>query len=172
MGDERNESGSPWRQPMTWLVVGLPAVTVVALVSLVIMAAGPGSTDSLDTSVKRTAQMQTVDLGPDETAAQLRLAALLRVDRDSLEVLPLHAGFDTGKPLRLAMRHPVRAERDRQFLLQPSAGGWRVPAPTLELDHDWTLQLAPEGGAWRLQGRLTRQQHAARLAPALGGGGG
>ena len=164
--DKRN---TPWRQPMMWLVVGLPALTVIGLVSLVIIAAGPGSTDSIDTSVQRTGRMQTADLGPDQAAARLQLSALLRVDRDSLEVLPLHAGFDTGKPLRLAMRHPVRAELDRQFLLQPSAGGWRVPAPTLELDHDWTLQLAPEGGAWRLQGRLVKGQLSARLQPVAPG---
>ena len=164
--DKRN---SPWRQPMMWLVIGLPAVTVVALVSLVIMAAGPGSTDSIDTSVRRTAQMQTADLGPDQAAARLQLAALLRVDGASLELVPLHAGFDTGKPLGLAMRHPVRSELDRDFLLQPSGGTWRVPAPALELGHDWTLQLAPEGGAWRLQGRLVKGQLSARLQPVTSG---
>ena len=164
--DKRN---SPWRQPMMWLVIGLPAVTVVALVALVIMAAGPGSTDSIDTSVRRTAQMQTADLGPDQAAARLQLAALLRVDGASLELVPLHAGFDTGKPLRLAMRHPVRSELDRDFLLQPSGVTWRVPAPALELGHDWTLQLAPEGGAWRLQGRLVKGQLSARLQPVTSG---
>ena len=164
--DKRN---SPWRQPMMWLVIGLPAVTVVALVALVIMAAGPGSTDSIDTSVRRTAQMQTADLGPDQAAARLQLAALLRVDGASLELVPLHAGFDTAKPLRLAMRHPVRSELDRDFLLQPSGGTWRVPAPALELGHDWTLQLAPEGGAWRLQGRLVKGQLSARLQPVTSG---
>ena len=167
MSDEKRNS--PWRQPMMWLVIGLPAVTVVALVALVIMAAGPGSTDSIDTSVRRTAQMQTADLGPDQAAARLQLAALLRVDGASLELVPLHAGFDTGKSLRLAMRHPVRSELDRDFLLQPSGGTWRVPAPALELGHDWTLQLAPEGGAWRLQGRLVKGQLSARLQPVTSG---
>lgn len=164
--DKRN---SPWRQPIMWLVVGLPALTVVALVSLVIIAAGPGSTDSIDTSVQRTGRMQTADLGPDQTAARLQLSALLRIDRGSLEVLPLHAGFDTGRPLRLAMRHPARADLDREFVLRPSGGNWRAPAPTLELDHDWTLQLAPEGGAWRLQGRLVKGQLSARLQPVAPG---
>ena len=164
--DKRN---SPWRQPIMWLVVGLPGITVIALVSLVIIAAGPGSTDSIDTSVQRTGRMQTADLGPDQTAARLQLSALLRIDRGSLEVLPLHAGFDTGRPLRLAMRHPARADLDREFVLQPSGGNWRAPAPTLELDHDWTLQLAPEGGAWRLQGRLVKGQLSARLQPVAPG---
>lgn len=168
MADD-GKHGSPWRQPMMWLVVGLPAVTVIALVSLVIMAAGPGSTDSIDTSVKRTAQIQTADLGADESAARLRLAALLRVDGDALEVLPLHAGFDTGKPMRLVMRHPARADHDREFVLQPASGGWRAPAPGLALDHDWTLQLAPEDARWRLKGRLVKGQFSARLQPVTSG---
>lgn len=167
--NERDPRNSPWRQPMMWLVVGLPAATVIGLVSLVIIAAGPGSTDSIDTSVQRTGRMQTADLGPDQAAARMQLSALLRLDRDTLELLPLHAGFDTGKPLRLAMRHPVRAELDREFLLQPAGGNWRAPAPDLALDHDWTLQLAPEGGAWRLQGRLVKGQLSARLQPVAPG---
>lgn len=169
MNDDGNKPGSPWRQPMMWLVVGLPAITVIALVTLVIMAAGPGSTDTIDTSVKRTAQIQTADLGPDETAAQLNLAALLRVDGAALEALPLHAGFDTAKPLFLTMRHPARSELDREFVLRPGGAGWRSDAPELGLDHDWTLQLAPEDGSWRLKGRLPKGQLSARLQPVTSG---
>ena len=169
MGDDGSRRGSPWRQPMMWLVVGLPAITVIALVTLVIMAASPGSTDTIDTSVKRTAQIQTADLGPDETAAQLNLAALLRVDGAALEALPLHAGFDTAKPLFLTMRHPARSELDREFVLRPGGAGWRSDAPELGLDHDWTLQLAPEDGSWRLKGRLPKGQLSARLQPVTSG---
>ena len=69
--DDNDKPASPWRQPLVWLVVGLPAVAVVALVWMVFIAAGPGSTDSVDPAVKRTAQIQVADLGPDATAAQL-----------------------------------------------------------------------------------------------------
>lgn len=169
MNNDGNKTGSPWRQPMMWLVVGLPAITVIALVTLVIMAAGPGSTDSIDTSVRRTAQMQTADLGPDEAAARLQLAALLRVDGAALEALPLHAGFDTARPLHLSMRHPTRSELDRDFVLQPGGAGWRADAPDLGLDHDWTLQLAPEDASWRLKGRLPKGQLSARLQPVTSG---
>ena len=167
--NERDPRNSPWRQPMMWLVVGLPAATVIGLVSLVIIAAGPGSTDSIDTSVQRTGRMQTADLGPDQTAARLQLAALLRVDGESLEMLPLHAGFDTSKPLQLSMRHPARADLDRSFELQPQRGAWRFASPELDLGHDWTLQLTPQDGSWRLQGRLDKGQLSARLQPVAPG---
>ena len=166
--DARDTPRSPLREPLVWLVFGIPAIAVVALVWMVFIAAGPGSTDSVDTTVKRTAQIQVADLGPDEAAARLRLAALLRIDGKDLEVLPLHAGFDTAKPLKLALRHPTRSELDHELLMQPTATGWRA---TLELDlaHDWTLRLVPQDNQWRLQGRLPRGQLSARLQPVTSG---
>lgn len=163
-----NDARRAWREPLVWLVVGIPAVAVVALVWMVIVAAGPGSTDSVDPAVRRTADIQTVDLGPDQAAAKLQLAALLRIDGKALEVLPLHAGFDADKPLQLILQHPARADLDRAMLLQPSAGGWKVDAE-IDTGHDWNLQLTPEGGRWRLQGRLPHGRIAARLQPAVGG---
>ncbi len=166
--NDTNPSRPGWREPLVWLVFGIPAIAVVALVWMVFIAAGPGSTDSVDTTVKRTAQIQVADLGPDEAAARLRLAALLRIDGKDLEVLPLHAGFDTAKPLKLALRHPTRSELDHELLMQPTATGWRA---TLELDlaHDWTLRLVPQDNQWRLQGRLPRGQLSARLQPVTSG---
>lgn len=166
--NDRDKSRSGLREPLVWLVFGIPAIAVVALVWMVFIAAGPGSTDSVDTTVKRTAQIQVADLGPGEAAARLRLAALLRIDGKDLEVLPLHAGFDPAKPLKLAVRHPTRADLDHDVLMQPTASGWRAP---LELDvgHDWTLELAPLDGRWRLQGRLPRGQLSARLQPVTPG---
>ena len=166
--NDTNPSRPGWREPLVWLVFGIPAIAVVALAWMVFIAAGPGSTDSVDTTVKRTAQIQVADLGPDEAAARLRLAALLRIDGKDLEVLPLHAGFDTAKPLKLALRHPTRSELDHELLMQPTATGWRA---TLELDlaHDWTLRLVPQDNQWRLQGRLPRGQLSARLQPVAPG---
>ena len=166
--NDTNTSRPAWREPLVWLVFGIPAIAVVALLWMLFIAAGPGSTDSVDTTVKRTAQIQVADLGPDESAARLRLAALLRIDGKELEVLPLHAGFDTAKPLKLALRHPTRAELDHEVLMQPTATGWRAPLD-LDLSHDWTLQLAPQDGRWRLQGRLPRGQLSARLQPVTPG---
>ena len=166
--NDKDTSRPAWREPLVWLVFGIPAVAVVALLWMLVIAAGPGSTDSVDPSVKRTAQVQVADLGPDETAARLRLAALLRIDGKELEVLPLHAGFEASQPLKLALRHPARADLDHEVLMQPTASGWRAPLE-LDLGHDWNLQLAPQDGRWRLQGRLPRGQLSARLQPVAPG---
>lgn len=158
-----------WKEPMVWLVAAIPAASVVASVALLVSAArSSGNDDAVADRVQRTAQIQVADLGPDEAAARLRLAALLRIDGKDLEVLPLHAGFDTAKPLKLALRHPTRSELDHELLMQPTATGWRA---TLELDlaHDWTLRLVPQDNQWRLQGRLPRGQLSARLQPVTSG---
>jgi uncharacterized protein len=162
--DHNDTSRPAWREPLVWLVFGIPAIAVVALLWMLFIAAGPGSTDSVDPAVKRTAQIQVADLGPDEAAARLNLAALLRIDGKELEAIPLQAGFDTAKPLMLALRHPTRADLDHRLLMQPTATGWRAPLE-LDLSHDWTLQLEPQDRHWRLQGRLPRGQSSARLQP-------
>jgi len=166
--NDRDTSRAAWREPLVWLVFGLPAIAVVALAWMMFIAAGPGSTDSVDTAVKRTAQIQVADLSPDEAASRLRLAALLRIDGKDLEILALHAGFDTAAPLKLALRHPTRADLDHELLMQPTATGWRAPLE-LDLSHDWKLQLVPQDGRWRLQGRLPRGQLSARLQPVAPG---
>lgn len=166
--NDRDRSRSGWREPLVWLVFGIPAIAVVALVWMVFIAAGPGSTDSVDPAVRRTAQVQIADLGPDQAAASMRLSALLRIDGKELEVLALHAGFDATQPLKLALRHPTRADLDHEVLMQPTATGWRAPLE-LDLTHDWKLQLAPQDGHWRLQGRLPRGQLSARLQPVTPG---
>ena len=70
--------------------------------------------------------------------------------------------------LKLALRHPTRADLDHELLMQPTPTGWRAPL-VLDTGHDWKLELAPQDGRWRLQGRLPRGQLSARLQPVAPG---
>lgn len=155
-----------WREPMVWLVVGLPLASVIAGVGLVVVAVRSGGADTVTDKVQRVAQIQTADLGPDSAAAQRKLSAVLRVEQGLVEVIPVSGDFDRNLPLRLNLVHPAMAAEDRAIDLAPSQLGWRAE---LEWDesHDWRLQLSAQDGAWRLQGRLPREQRAARLAPSL-----
>ena len=161
---------SPWREPMVWLVIAIPAAAV--LVSFILLYASEkssGNNDMVPDKVQRTAQIQTVDMSPDQAAAKLGLAALLRIDGEAVEIVPLHAGFDTARPLQLILQHPARQDLDRALVLKPSAAGWRVEAAKLDRVHDWNLQLTQQGGNWRLKGRLPRGQLATRLQPETSG---
>lgn len=158
---------SPWRQPVFWLVLGMPAVMVVAGVMMVRTAVGVGSTDSRDPLVQRTAQMQTVDLSADLAASKAQLRGSLRQHAGALELVINGAAIDRTMPLVLRLQHPVDARADRRVILTAEADGvWRARLD-LAHGHDWLLELAPESAAWRLKGRWLRQQDAAELRPAF-----
>ena len=160
------ETKSFWREPMLWLVIGLPLASVVAGVGLVIVASRSGSSDSLAEDVQRVAQIQTTDMGPDHEAGTRKLSAIVRIEEGTLEVIPVTGEFDRKAPLRLTLLHPAQAQGDRVLELLPSARGWKLQV-ALDDAHDWKLQLQPADARWRLKGRLPRQQHAARLAPSV-----
>jgi hypothetical protein len=161
-------SGSPWREPIVWLMIVLVAASVLGSVQLLRVSLRDGPVDAVADEVRRTGQAQMADLGPDERAAAAGLAAIVRVDRASsaLEVLAVSGPLDRTAPLRLHLRHPLRAAEDLSVQLAPGERGWRV-SMALPQDHDWLLQLSPGDGSWRLLGRLPKGQLAAHLAPAV-----
>ena len=161
-------SKSPWRVPVFWLVVGLPLLSIVAGVGLVIIAVRSGGADVVSDPVQRVSQIQTTDLGPDEAAAKLGLSAVLRVEDGVVEVLPATGKFGGGTALQLVLEHPTRQSDDLRLELLPQGPGWRVQQ-AVDGEHDWVVQLRDADGRWRLHGRLPKQQHAARLSPSLGG---
>lgn len=163
-----NDKRPAWREPMVWLVAGLPLASVIAGIALVVTASRNGSSDAVADPVQRTAQIQVADLGPDARAEQLHLSAIVRTDKDVIEVLPVSGGFRRDAPLQLALHHPTRADADRELQLQPGELGWRAAA-TLDGSHDWKVQLSSADGTWRLQGRLPRGQRAAHLKPVVSG---
>lgn len=158
---------SPWRQPIVWLVVALVAAAVAGGIAMVFVA-NDGGTDSVNDPVRRTAQIQTADLGPDAAARSGKLSAIVRTDAEKslVEVLPVSGDFDRDTTLRLSLAHPSRASEDLVLLLQPTELGWRTDT-MLDGSHDWNIQLGPEDSRWRLQGRLPKGQQAANLSPAL-----
>lgn len=156
---------SPWRNPVLWLIVALPAVAVVAGVGMVVVASHD-SDDAIADRVRRTAQVQVVDLGPDEQARQARLSAVLRVADGAVEALPVNGDFDRSTPLAVRLLHPADGTADVDLQLQPAGHGWRLEQ-AVDTSHDWNVQLAPVDGRWRLLGRLPRGQQAIVLQPAL-----
>ena len=169
-GPDSPEASSPlWRNPVMWLVVGLPLLSIVAGVGLVVVATRSGGADAVSDPVRRVAQIQTSDLGPDAAARKQGLSAVLRVEDGVVEVLPATGTFARDRPLRLELQHPTRQAEDLHLELAPAGPGWRLQQ-AIDPQHDWVVQWTPADGSWRLRGRLPKQQHAARLAPSLGGG--
>lgn len=153
---------------MVWLVVGLPAASVVAGLMLVATAVRSGGADEVADEVRRTAQMQVTELGPDAEAEAMKLSAVLSVDKAGAQVLPVNGEFVRNEGLLLTLSHPTDAAQDRKLALKPTELGWRIGEAVLS-EHDWIVQLAPADDRWRLRGRLKAGQRAAHLGPALVG---
>jgi hypothetical protein len=160
-----NTSRSAWRNPMVWLIAGIPAASIVAGVGLVIVAMRQPN-DAISEEVRRTAQIQVADLGADARAQQAGLRALLRSEDGIVEVLPVAGDFDRAAPLRVTLRHPARKAQDRRLELAPGEHGWRTKAD-VDGSHAWNVELGPADTRWRLFGRLPANQHATVLQPAL-----
>ena len=165
--DTDGHARSHWRNPVMWLVVGLPLLSIVAGVGLVVTAVRTGGADPVNDPVRRVAQIQTTDLGPDAAAKRLGLSAVLRVEDGIVEVLPATGDFPRDQPLQLLLEHPVTQAEDLHLRLAPEGPGWRLQQD-VDPRHDWIVQLQAANGSWRLHGRLPQGQHAARLAPSLG----
>jgi len=150
--------------PAMWLVIGLPLMSIVAGVGLVIVAVRSGGADVVRDEVQRTSQIQVTDLSRDEIAAQRNLSALLRADEGVIDIIPVNGDFDRAQPLKLVLQHPTTAAEDLELTLIPSATGWQTNA-TIDPGHAWNVELS--GADWRLHARLPKAQHAVRLAPAL-----
>ncbi|MEZ5464494.1 MAG: FixH family protein [Lysobacteraceae bacterium] len=156
------------REPMLWLVAGLPVVVVIAGFATLAIAIRAGGADALPDSVRRTAQVQQIDLGPDRVARDEGLHAEFSWNDDGSLRLAINA-VDASHTLLLQLIHPSDAAQDRQLALTPEAAFWTGTLPKGAEGHDWRLQLSPADRRWRLHGRWRAGESSARLEPALAG---
>lgn len=158
---------SAWREPMVWLVWGLPSLVVVAGIATLVIALRAGGSDTTPAEVRRTAQIQVEDLEADRAALARGLRGELRIQADTgavQVVLDAVSGEDVPV-LQLQLRHPGRADRDETLALVAANGAWHGRlAPRAQA---WNLELSPPDRAWRLGGRLERGATTASLAPRL-----
>lgn len=154
------------REPMVWLIIALPAASVVAGLMLVATAVRSGGADEVTDKVQRHAQIQLTELGPDQRARAMNAVVILRIDPGSIEVLPVSGNLPRDRTLVLDLNHPTDASRDLRLVLLPSNQGWHVSA-RIDTSHDWIARLGPVDGAWRVLGRVQGGGRATRLGSAL-----
>jgi uncharacterized protein len=155
-----------WREPMLWLVAGLPALGVVAGVVIVVAALRSGGADALSGDVRRSAQVQMENTAADEEALRQGLAAQLVLHQGRGEVeLILQQGHSDARQLKLRLLHPGEAARDLELPLQQvGENRWHASLAPLP-GNAWTLRLEPPDRRWRLAGRLATDATQARLQP-------
>lgn len=162
----------PWyREPMLWLVIGLPASAVIAGTGTLLIALNSGGNDAVPDVVQRTLQIQNADLGADRRALQLGLHGELKLDLETGAVEAEVAGLTDAPPsLSLRLQHAGRASRDVEVRLVRAGERWlgRLPSPQGQA---WNIELGPEDRSWRIGGRLDPGAHRSDLIPLLAGPG-
>lgn len=167
MADDKH---SAWREPMVWLVFGLPALVVVAGIATLMIAIRHHDGGEVTDQVQRTGRIQQTDLGPDARAQTLGLRVLLRERDGRIEALPMAGTLPLRQSLRLVAEHPTDRSLDRVLVLQPSSDGWLSSEPfETTRTHAWKFTLTPGNEQWRLRGRMPREQSALVLLPAVPG---
>lgn len=153
------------RNPVLWLVLGIPLATVLAGVWTIVAIGSESGVDADPDPVRRTAQIQVVSLEADQAAAERGLSATVEVDADGALV---RLGQATG-PLApvLQLVHPIQSSRDREIVLAPHPRGWRSTEPVAS-EHGWQLRLVAADGSWRLVGRYQPGDTTVELAPSVG----
>lgn len=152
------------RNPVAWLMIAIPAATVVAGFWTLWLAASESGVDTNPDQVSRTAQVQVTSLEPDEAAARLGLSAELTFEGDGVLVRVLPASGPVAPRLQLV--HPIETSLDRELVLAPHPRGWFAAGEWVGKEA-WHLRLVAADGRWRLVGRYRPGDTALRLEPAV-----
>ena len=155
-----------WREPMVWLIVGLPVSAIAASLALVVQALHAGPDDAVIDDVQHVAQMPLRDPRADLQASRLGLSVTLLATERDLQIVPVSGNFDRGMPLKLTLAHPADDDHDVHVILKPVAQGWSA-LPIAVDANDWIVRIESADGSWRLQGRLRRGERALLLRAAI-----
>ena len=142
------------REPLVWLVVGIPALTVIAGFVTWWIAAQRADSDVADDHYKRGLAINRT-LEREQAAQRAGLGARVEVSEDMSIAVRLKASAGTSLPeaVQLVLTHPVQAAQDRRVLLLPGADGLYRSATAVQtqgFEGHWGLAL--EGPGWRLSG--------------------
>lgn len=145
----------PWyTQSWPWFLIALPATAVIAGVITLWLAIR--SDDGLVRAdyYKEGLAINAV-LAREKLAASMALAARVRVtDPRTLElVLGSPKEITLPQRIRLTLVHPLRVGRDRELVLDGTAGTFLARVGTLEAGR-WQLQIEDEARSWRLAGSM------------------
>lgn len=168
MRNRRCARAMPWyREPMMWLVMMIPASSVV--MGAVMLGFAVTSYDGLvaDDYYKQGLEINR-SLARDELAARRGLEAEVAAAGGAAELRALlrsNDGFEYPDTLHLRLFHATRSGLDRHILLRRT--GLRTYTgrrPELAAGH-WYVQL--DSGGWRLKGELyaPAPELGLRLAP-------
>ena len=160
-----NQTRSTWREPMVWMLIGLPLASVVIGFALLFAAVHPGSEDMETVGRVNKVGKLLVAAEDRKPVAQVATKGLvLRLKGDMIEAIPMDGEFPRGGKLELTLTSSEAGGEGRIFQLSPSELGWRGVG-SLDGGHDWVVELRPDNASWSLSGHWTSHARFTRLMP-------
>jgi hypothetical protein len=142
-----------WQEPMVWLMVGIPFLTVIAGFYTLYLAINAGPLDPPKISVQRIAQAQTVNNSIDEYSTAQKYYAFLIIDKSqptwklSLKTIPSNL---IEKDINIVFVHPQRADQDITIQLPKNQDTIQMPTTVTFKPHQ--IVVSDAKGQWRLVG--------------------
>jgi hypothetical protein len=156
-----------WREPLVWMVVGIPAATIVAgLFTWWIAAQRADSNVAEDWYKRGLAINRSIERESKAQALGLRADLTMPAEHDLRLTL---TGPASALPptVTVTLTHPVRAEQDRKLTLDRQADGvYRTVSPQVAPGH-WGLAI--EARDWRIAARRITLREGAGLSVAADG---
>ena len=145
-----------WKEPMVWMIAGLPLSAVVAGIVTIWIAVNNADT-LVNEGYRKDGLAFNLDNAREDIAAQLGMAARVVAGPDGLSV---HLTGNFGTPpatISLTLLHPTDAKGDVTLALSKGeAALYNAPLPdvtSLSLTSDQTrVIIEPDNQAWRLRG--------------------
>ena len=155
----------PWhREPLVWLVIAIPALTVVAGLSTVYIAHHTADVEVSD-DVRREGLAIHQDPARDNAASTLGVSAKLTLADGHLHVVLAPGKASPPSTLLVVLSHATRAEYDQLVPLTAAAdGSYDTNVPALRAGH-WVLEVTPTDRSWRLTGQFTGSTASLELTP-------
>lgn len=156
--------GRPWyREPLMWLVVGVPALTVAGGIATLWLAT-MGRDVVVRDDFRREGLAIHADPRRDAAAVEAGAHATLTFDRDRAQltaVVSLRRG-QLPDGLLILLSHATRAELDRTVSLRRANGIYRGQLESLPGGR-WYVELTPASRGWRLRGEFSGAQRTIEL---------
>jgi uncharacterized protein len=153
-----------WKEPMVWLIAGLPLAAVVAGLATVMIAVHDPDSLVSEEHVKQGMAVVTPESAADARAAALGIAAEVSLKGGRVSVL-LNGGLaPTPATLRLILIHPAQAEQDVTLTLELISGNAYLGGPLSMPAGKRRVVLEATDRAWRLTGEGTLSDAGMLLA--------
>lgn len=161
--------GQPWyHEPLMWLVVGVPALTVMGGIATLLLATKGGDAVVRD-DFRREGLAIHADPARDAAAVEAGAQATLTFDRAAGH-LSVVVGLKQGQlpdRLLIVLSHATRAELDRRVSLRRANGAYDGRLESLPAGR-WCVELMPPSRSWRLRGEFSSTQRSVELRAARG----